>query len=149
MILIGLSHTTGGLWAAAQSDGLSWDKWPVFRVALILQESSPVFFIQKWQGFKTSKRLQKTTRPQRLEANRCHILMPKARPKASLSQKRAGTRNSQPQRVCIRRVMNQGHQCNPSSTMSSYGNSKPPISTPVAILAECRVCVDSVTTALL
>lgn len=145
---MGLSHTTGGLRAAAQSDGLSWDNWPVLRVALILQESSPVFFILKWQSFKTRdcRRLQG---PRRLEANICHILMPKARPKASLSQKRAGTRNSQPQRVWIRGVMNRGHQCNPSSTMSSYGNSKPPISTPVATLAECRVRVDSVTIALL
>lgn len=49
-----LSHHWG-LRAAAQSDGLSWDKWSVLIMAdaLILQESSPVFFIQKWwQGSK-------------------------------------------------------------------------------------------------
>lgn len=70
--------------------------------------------------------------------------MPKARPKASLSQKRAGTRNSQPQKVLIRGVIDRSHQCNLSSTMSSYGNRKPPISTPAAMLAERRVRVDCI-----
>lgn len=112
---------------------------------------SPAQYFSYLSG-RVSKQVRDCRRlqgPRRLEANRCHILMPKARPKASLSQKRAGTRNSQPQRVWIRGVMNRGRQRNPSSTVSSYGNSKPPISTPVATLAECRVHVDSVTIALL